>query len=75
MRKITDLSLEILWHPLWLRLKRIHLQFRRLGFNPRVGKIPCRKEWLPTTVLMPGEFHGQSTLGGYSPWGPRVRHD
>ena len=75
MRKIIDLTLEILWHPLWLRLKRICLQFRRPGFSPGVGKIPCRKEWLPTIVLMPGEFHGQSTLGGYSLWGLRVRHD
>ena len=34
------------------------------GFNPWVGKIPWRRERLPTTVLWPGEFHGQ-----YSPWG------
>ena len=23
------------------------------------GKIPWRREWLPTPVLLPGEFHGQ----------------
>ena len=33
-----------------------------------VGKIPWRMEWLPTPVL-PGEFSGQRSLAGYSPWG------
>ena len=27
-------------------------------FDPRVGKIPRRKEWLPTPVCLLGEFHG-----------------
>ena len=33
-------------------------QCRRSGFNPWVGKIPWRKEWLPTLVLLLGKFHG-----------------
>ena len=33
-----------------------------------VGKIPWRKEWIPTPVFLPGEFHGQRSLAGYSPW-------
>ena len=33
------------------------------------------KEWLPTSVLWPGEFHGQRSLAGYSPWGCRAGHD
>ena len=44
---------------------------RRLGFNPWVRKIPWRREWLPTPVFLPGEFHGQRTLVGYSPWGQK----
>ena len=28
------------------------------GFDPWVGKIPWRRERLPTPVLSPGEFHG-----------------
>ena len=40
-----------------------------------VGKIPWRREWLPTPVFWPGEFHGQrrvySPLVGYSPWGSK----
>ena len=30
-------------------------------FDPWVRKIPWRKEWQPTPVLLPGEFHGQRT--------------
>ena len=37
--------------------------------DPWVRKIPWRREWQPTPVFLPGEFHGQSTLMGYSPWG------
>ena len=37
--------------------------------DPWVRKIPWRKEWQPTLVFLPGEFHGQRSLEGYSPWG------
>ena len=30
---------------------------------------PWRKKWQPTPVFLPGEFHGQRSLVGYSPWG------
>ena len=33
-----------------------------------LGKIPWRREWLPTPVFLPGEFHGQRSLVGYSLW-------
>ena len=39
------------------------------GLIPWVRKIPWRKNWLPTLVFLPGEFHGQRSLVGYSPWG------
>ena len=35
-----------------------------LGFDPWVGKIPWRRERLPTPVFWPGESYGL-----YSPWG------
>ena len=45
-------------------------------FGPWVGKIPWRMEWQPTPVVLPGEFHGQRSLVGYSPVGSqRVGHD
>ena len=39
------------------------------GSNPRVKKIPWRRKWKPTPIFLPGEFHGQRSLVGYSPWG------
>ena len=38
------------------------------GFNFWIRKIPWRKNWQPTPVFLPGEFHGQRSLAGYSPW-------
>ena len=32
-------------------------------FNPWVGKIPWRRERLPTPVFWPGEFHGLYSVG------------
>ena len=43
----------------------------RYGFNPWVRKMPWRRKWQPTPVFLPGEFHGQRSLVGYSPWGHR----
>ena len=28
-----------------------------------------RRQWHPTTVLLPGKYHGQRSLVGCSPWG------
>ena len=42
---------------------------KRCGFDPWVGKIPCKTEWQPTPVFLPGESHGQRSLVGYSPCG------
>ena len=50
--------------PWWLRWSRICLQCRRPGFNPGVGKIHWRREWLPSAVFLPGECHGQRSLAG-----------
>ena len=32
-------------------------------------KDPGRREWQPTPGFLPGQFHGQRNLAGYSPWG------
>ena len=40
------------------------VQVQSLGWeNPR------RRKWQPTPLFLPGKFHGQSSLVGYSPWG------
>ena len=30
---------------------------------------PLEEGMLPTPLFLPGEFHGQGSLVGYSPWG------
>ena len=60
--------------PRWLSGKESVCQCRRCRryrLDPWVGKIPWRKEWLPTPVFLPEEFHGQRSLEG---WSQRVRH-
>ena len=34
-----------------------------------VGKIPWRRKWQPTPVLLPRKVYGWRGLVGYSPWG------
>ena len=34
-----------------------------------VEKIPWRRKWQPTPVLLPGKFHRLRSLVGYSPCG------
>ena len=48
---------------------RVHLQCRRRGFDPWVGKISWRRKWYPSPVFLPGESHGQRSLVGCSTWG------
>ena len=38
-------------------------------FYPWVGKIPWRRAWQPSPVLLPGESHGQRSLAGCSQQG------
>ena len=52
------------WASLVAQLVESPLAMRRPGFDPWVGKIPWRRERLPTPVFWPGEFPGL-----YSPWG------
>ena len=64
LEKGTATHSNILGLPLWLNWGRIHLQCGRPGFDSWVGKIPWRRQRLPTPVFWPGEFHGLC-----SPWG------
>ena len=42
---------------------------QRPGFDPWVGKIPRRREGLPTLVFLPVEFYVQMSLGGLQAMG------
>ena len=58
--------------PRWLSGKESACQCRkrrRHEINPWVGKIPWRRKWQPTPVLLPGKSHGRRSLVGYSPRG------
>ena len=41
----------------------------RRGLDPWVRKITWSRKWLPTSVILPGKFHGQGSLVSCSPWG------
>ena len=57
---------------------RIHLPMQETQETwvriPGSGRSPGGGNGNPLTFL-PGEFHGQRSLAGYSPWGRTVRHD
>ena len=44
-------------------------KLKRHQFDPWVRKIPWRRVWQPVPVFLPGKFHKQRNLAGYSPWG------
>ena len=62
--KVMSLLLNML-----SRLVSVCLWCGRPGFDPWVVKIPWRRKWQSTPVLLPGKSHGQRSLVGYSPWG------
>ena len=37
-------------------------------FDTWVRKIPWRRKWQPTTIFLPGKFHGWRSLVSHSPW-------
>ena len=53
----------------WLSGKEPACQCRRGRFDSWVGKLPWRRKWQATPVILPGESRGQQSLAVYSPWG------
>ena len=51
-----------------------YLVHKRCSLDLSVRKILWRRKWQPTPVFLPGKFHGQMSLVGYSPWCLKVRH-
>ena len=49
----------------WLSGKETLCQWRRWRFDLWVGKIPWRREWLPTPVFLLGKSHEQKSLVHY----------
>ena len=50
--------------PWWLSDKETACQYRRRGFSPWVGKIPWRRKWQPTLMLIAEKFHRHRSLVG-----------
>ena len=42
-----------------------------LTLTPWLGRSPGEGNGNPLQLLLPGKFHGQKSLGGYSPWDPK----
>ena len=71
-----DISLKKTYRWLWasqvaLVLKNLPANAgdtRDAGSDLRVRNISSRRKWQPTPVFLLGEFHGQKSLAGYSPW-------
>ena len=72
----TNLSFNLLLKtelglPRWCSGKESTCQserYMRPRFDPWVGKMPWSRKQKPTPVFLPGKFHGQRNLMGYSPW-------
>ena len=58
----------IYWASLLAQVVKNPLAMWETWVQSLAGRIPWRREWLPTLVFLPGEFHGQRSLTGYSPW-------
>ena len=67
--RIVSLHRGRLGLPLWPNGKEPACQYRKFRFDLWVRKIPGRRKWQPTPVLLPGKSHGQRSLAGYIPWG------
>ena len=46
-----------------------HRRHKRCSFDPWAWKILWKRAWQPTPVFLPGRFHGERSLAGYSPRG------
>ena len=68
---IEGTHFNILGLPGWLS-GRIYLPMQEaeeMQVRSLDRKIPWGRKWQPTPVFLPGKFHGQKSLVGYSPWG------
>ena len=64
----VDFITPKIWASLVIQLVKNLPAMQETRVDPWVRKIPSRREQLPTPVFLPGEFHGQRNLAGYSPW-------
>ena len=63
-RPKSFIKVQLAW---WLSGKESSCNAGDLDSIPGLGRSPG--EWQPTPIFLPGEFHGQRNLVGYSSWG------
>ena len=64
-----ELTMVLVGLPWWLRWLKNLPTMQEIWVWSLGWKIPWRREWQPTPVFLPGEFHGQRSLDSYSLWG------
>ena len=59
--------------PRWLNDKRTSLPMQETQVRSiaGLGGSPRSRKWQPNPVFLPGKFHAQMSLAGYSPWGQK----
>ena len=76
MHEFLYLLMSSVGLPWWLRWWGTHMQCGRPEFKPCVGKIPWRRTWQSTPVLLPGESPWTEEPGElWSMESQRVEHD
>ena len=65
-------ALGYLWASLVAQMVKNLLAIQETWVQSLGQEDPWRREWLPASVFLPGEFHGLGSLGGYSPWDRKV---
>ena len=68
LHELLFVNMIFIWPSLVAQMLKNLLQCRRPGFDPWVRKI-SGEGMLTTPVFLPGDFHEQRSLAGYSPWG------
>ena len=63
--------LQYSWASLLAQIVKNPPAMRETWAQSWIGRIPWRRAWQPTPVLLPGESCGQKHLEGHSPWGHR----
>ena len=58
-----------------LLIQRIHLLIQETWVQSLGQEDPLEEEMATHSSILAGEYRGQRSLVGYSPWGRRVRHD
>ena len=76
MKAMHGFPIKNIWRLKKKTKKESACQCRRLGLNPWIRKIPCRRKWQPIPVFLPGKSCEQRSVAGCNPWGPQnSRHD